>query len=124
MNEALIIWLYLSLGSFFDGMLLFFIVVATGAMAFATIIPSESEIEDYLALWKKYYPLKTVIIISILTCIYPSKDDLKYIIGGAVVWGGIERTADIEGINQLPENLVGAANRFLEDLNEGESDEE
>ena len=117
MNEAIIIWLYLSLGNLFGGGLLIAIVCVTVVALFAFAIYESERSHDepdagfYI---KKYYPLKTVIFICVVTIFYPSKDDLKYIIGGAIVWNTIESAKDIEGIDKLPENLVNAANHFLE----------
>jgi hypothetical protein len=45
---------------------------------------------------------------------YPSKHDLKYIIGGSLVVNGVKAASDIEGVEKLPENLVNAMNIFLE----------
>ena len=117
MNEAIIIWLYLSLGNLFGGGLLISIgCVTVMALLVLGLYQSEklSDEPDAIFYIKKYYPLKTVIFICVLTIFYPSKDDLKYIIGGAIVWNTIESAKDIEGIDKLPENLVNAANHFLE----------
>ena len=117
MNEAIIIWLYLSLGNLFGGEFLLFISCVTAIALFVLALYQGERSRDeptagfYI---KKYYPLKTVIFICVLTIFYPSKDDLKYIIGGAIVWNTIESAKDIEGIDKLPENLVNAANHFLE----------
>ena len=116
MNEAIIIWLYLSLGNLFGGAWLLF----CGGFSLSVLslwIESDSfDSDDSFVIFylKKYYPLKTVIFICLLSIFYPSKDDLKYIIGGAIVWNTIESAKDIEGIDKLPENLVNAANHFLE----------
>ena len=117
MNEAIIIWLYLSFIKLFGGELLVFIscVTVVALFAFAVYESARSDDEPDAGFYiKKYYPLKTVIFICVVTIFYPSKDDLKYIIGGAIVWNTIESAKDIEGIDKLPENLVNAANHFLE----------
>ena len=117
MNEAIIIWLYLSLGNLFGGGLL----ISIGCVTVMVLLVSglyqgekSSKEPDAIVYIKKYYPFKTVIFICVLTIFYPSKDDLKYIIGGAIVWNTIESAKDIDGIDKLPENLVNAANHFLE----------
>ncbi|MCK4609487.1 MAG: hypothetical protein KAT71_08390 [Gammaproteobacteria bacterium] len=51
-------------------------------------------------------PLAAVIIVAV-----PSTDQMKYIIGGSYV-------TNIENIEKLPPNVVDAANKFLEKMNE------
>ena len=48
----------------------------------------------------------------LFTSLYPSKDDLKFILGGYVV----SSITAIEGVKALPEKIVKAANVFLEGL--------
>ena len=59
-----------------------------------------------------------MIICVLVSVLVPSKDDLKFIIGGGLAWKGIDAAKDIEGINELPENLVGAVNHFLKEIQE------
>lgn len=51
------------------------------------------------------------VVFIILNLLIPSRDDLKYIIGGAA----IVSLADVKGVEELPENLVKAANEFLKE---------
>lgn len=52
-------------------------------------------------------------VFIVLVTLVPTRDDLKYIIGGAVVVGAASAASDIKGMQELPENLVNAANAFL-----------
>ena len=132
MNEAIIIWLYLSLGKAFGAVhvYLFLLAVAAGVfMLFVSINVSDCrEYEekekarkfrnDSFSLIKKYSFYKLAIFLAVASVFYPSKDDLKYIIGGAVAWNGIEAAKDIKGVEKLPENIVNAMNHFLEKTQE------
>jgi len=53
------------------------------------------------------------LLILILGAFIPSKDAMKYIIGGYAV-------TNLEGIEKLPKNLVNAANAFLESQPKGD----
>lgn len=139
MNEAILIWLYLTGGK----IIVFYWVAASllSILAFVSWISASSDIQIYadsykydwgkkkvdsanktLDFIKNRFPYKTLVLIGVLTLFYPTQNDLKYIIGGAVVWNGIEAAADIEGIERLPENLVNAANSFLENVSEKKAD--
>lgn len=60
----------------------------------------------------KYIPLKSIVIALLLVVVVPSKDDMKYIIGGGLAWMAIE---NVEGLAELPQNLINAANAFLKE---------
>jgi hypothetical protein len=62
------------------------------------------------------------LVSTTLLLAYPTKDDLKWIVGGAIVWNSAEGVANIKGVDKLPENLVGAANYFLESIYKEEED--
>ena len=70
---------------------------------------------------KKVFPavkkLFTVLVVSLVvgTC-SPSSEGIYRIMGGYFV-------TNIEGIEKLPENVVGAANKFLEEFNEEKEEE-
>jgi len=48
--------------------------------------------------------------IWIIGLLIPTQDQMKYVVGGYVV-------TNVEGIQDLPKNVMGAANKFLEDFN-------
>jgi len=54
--------------------------------------------------------LKTMIPVLILVSFIPTQKMMMYMIGGYAV-------TNIEGIEKLPKNVIGAANKFLEDFN-------
>jgi len=118
MSEAILIWLYLSLGNIFSGGALIvicgalFIWLFFGSMIMSTELDKSAE--EVMDVHKKYVPFKLILLIAFLTALYPSKDDLKYIIGGSLVINGVQAASDIEGVEKLPENLVNAMNVFLE----------
>jgi len=72
--------------------------------------------EDNAKYFKKWLPFKIIIPIIVCLSLVPSKDDMKLIIGGALAINGVQAAANIEGVEQLPENLVGAMNHFLEEF--------
>ena len=129
MNEAIMIWLYLSLG----GVVKLATLAICCALAFFctfalfnALVTSDIGCcsNDYNDRWVNYrlrikmiwgkMPTKTIILFVIIILAYPSKDDLKYIIGGSLVINGAQAASDIEGVEKLPENLVNAMNVFLE----------
>jgi len=119
MSEAIIIWLYLSLGNLVNGFIITSIIGGI-VLPFIMLIMWAYEEDEKLKLTWIYAPKKTFLVLLLLYLFYPSKDDLKYIIGGAVAWNGIEAAQDIEGVEKLPENVVGAMNHFLEEFNQQE----
>jgi len=125
MSEAIMIWVYLSLGSVvtIGWMLISLTIISAIFLAiyfssdyeYRDRIPKDWEIaKNRMMVIKKYYPIKSIILITALVILYPSKDDLKYIIGGSLVINGAQAASDIEGVEKLPENLVNAMNVFLE----------
>ena len=124
MTEALLIWAYISVGNVVNVIKFMFAmspVIILGYLMFYTI-PSASNYTKDRSLSKglsnlyTFAPKKTIIALLALMLIYPTPKDLQYIIGGAVVINGVQAASDIEGIDQLPENLVNAANEFLKSL--------
>lgn len=67
---------------------------------------------------KPFYMLFFSMVFLLL--IIPNEGDLKRIIGGTIVVESIRGASEIEGIENLPQNLVDAANVFLEGLKDGE----
>jgi len=50
------------------------------------------------------------ILIGMLSTLIPTDKQMMYMIGGYVV-------TNVQGIEKLPNNVIGAANKFLEDFN-------
>jgi len=131
MNEF--IWMYAlsSLARLHDvlsGMSNFFIGISIIMASCLTFVPFV--IEDMyngdktLALYSYVKWTKVAIVITFLsttlTVFTPSREDLKFIIGGGIVWklGGwtsekIDDISKIKGAQELPENLVNSINAFL-----------
>ena len=60
------------------------------------------------------------IVLSLLSVFVPSKDDVKTIIAGGLAWKAGQSVSEIDGINELPENIINAMNSFLIGIDEGE----
>ncbi len=129
MSEAILIWVYLSLGglvtlsivaiSIFTVFFGFFVVI--NATIVADMVAREEGYDDRWSNYRKMIkstwdkvPTKTIALLIFIVLAYPSKDDLKFIIGGSLVVNGVQAASDIEGVEKLPENLVNAMNVFLE----------
>ena len=118
MSEAILIWVYLSLGNFVTiwTVFLIFLILGGGVTAFiiCAIEDSLEPLTNFIDKVKPYLPIKTMVVMTLISIAYPSKEDLKYIIGGALVVNGAQAASEIEGIEKLPKNLVNAMNVFLE----------
>ena len=124
MSEAILIWLYLSLGNIFGGEVFGVVIVFLSVwLVFGSIfmLDKNMELDEVLGAHKKHIPIKSIILLAVLTSIYPTKDDLQYIIGGYLVINSAESVsnihqsiAKIEGAEKLPENIINAMNNFLE----------
>tara|TARA_R110000803_G_scaffold8609_5_gene27601 strand:+ start:1959 stop:2357 length:399 start_codon:yes stop_codon:yes gene_type:complete len=128
MSTAFLIWAYLSLGSLVSATVVILVLfgvaygLAFAMMGYETDFGDEergshykNELRQYNKL-KAMFPtvLKTFMVVIFVAALYPSKDDLKYIIGGTAVVAAV----NVEGFSELPENVVEAANSFLEDITE------
>ena len=66
------------------------------------------------ALIKRKLFLLPLMLLFTLSVLVPSKDDIKVIIAGGLVWKAGQSVSEIDGISELPENIVNAMNAFLE----------
>jgi len=92
------------------------ILAIIGFIIFMEVVVDERE-DSNLVKYSKLIMKKVVpvMIISVVAkTVLPSKDDLKYIIGGATIYG----ITQVDGVEKLPKNVVDAMNKFLEDLKE------
>lgn len=130
MSTAFLIWAYLAVGklnSVLDplagiGIIAIVIVgIIHIVVKFSVDEASPKKFEEALKLMSNFTKSKllwSIIVLNVLlTVTYPSKEDLKWIIGGVVTVGTIKSVSDIKGANELPANIVGAMNRFLEGVN-------
>lgn len=133
MSEAILIWLYLGLGNLLPNLLLVSLVVAVPFFVILGASAAHSEMgqsthsgdKSVIALYNKLIRLVkpvvvTLVLLLVAVSLYPSKDDLKWIIGGALVWNGASAASNIEGIEKLPKNTVDAMNHFLESIGKAE----
>lgn len=58
----------------------------------------------------------------VLVLLIPDFKDMKMIIGGTLVLESAQGVANLEGVKELPQNLVNAANLFLEQVNVDKQD--
>jgi hypothetical protein len=133
MTEALLIWGYLALGSLIHKLSDIFILPVLFGLGMAVFIApfwwdyKEDIVKFFIeGVGKKIVKIygSIVLLLIILGALYPDQDDLKFIIGGALVWNGIEYASDIEGVDKLPENIVNSMNHFLESIVEESEKEE
>ena len=66
-----------------------------------------------LAFSKKKSVAAYIICLVAISSLFPSEDDVKTIIAGGLVWKASGSISDVDGVSELPENLVGAMNAFL-----------
>ncbi len=126
MNEAFLIWIYLILGNVLEFATVI-ICIATGCSLLFVIFGALERIDvsDHNKdKWKNYrgmikstwaqMPIKTTALFVVIILAYPSREELKYIIGGSLAVNSAKAASDIEGVDKLPKNLVNAMNLFLE----------
>ena len=111
MTTALLIWAYIALGNLITFLMIIFILGVIIAIPFVII----TTVEGYGAEQFKNFKHKGKLFLGLtmfvlLTSAYPSTSDLKFILGGTA----IVAMTQVEGVSELPENLVSAANQFLE----------
>lgn len=128
MFEAFIIWLYLSIGSVLQilNLITTIALVLIGISFIFTFLVSEVGSPDDKNMYNVYQKVKSLfkpvfisfLVVVCLKAVYPDKEDLKWIIGGALVWNGVQAASDIEGVRELPQNTVDAMNHFLKSIQE------
>ena len=112
MNTSILIYLYIVFGNVVTSLMLALVVGGIILVMYSFV----SYMENGKNIFKPYFKqIGWFCGLSILmACLYPSKDDLKFILGGYVV----SSITEVEGVKELPENIVKAANVFLEGLGE------
>ena len=95
------------------GVIAFLVALICGfAFIFCTVTAAIDDDEDMKKFARGVRPyVKWALVALFVTLFVPSTDQMKYIIGGYLV-------TNIEHIDELPPNLVKAANRFLEEYTE------
>ena len=119
MNEALIIWLYTSLLTACE--VLGAIALLVGILSSLSHLlyymeDSPVEMEPFLITKNKWIGIFISFAI-LMNVVVPSKDDMKYIIGGSVLWNTTTSVLDSDEAKKLPNNVLKAANTLLEEFN-------
>ncbi|MBL4753826.1 MAG: hypothetical protein JKY52_09580 [Flavobacteriales bacterium] len=118
MTTALLIWAYLTVVNiitFFTvvGLVVFFIVgigVSVDSMVDGRLSPCIAEFKH------KGKAMVCFLVFIFLASAVPSKYEIKLILGGTA----LVAMSQVDGVSELPENLVNAANSFLESVTEKE----
>lgn len=133
MSTALIIWSYLFLGkvvSFLTTAVTIFLALSALtllmlAIAFIVEAPEPLEMfaKDNFSKVKSIIK-KTVIYVAIVIVfcsMYPKKDEVMLIVGGAVAVEGGKWLVSNEEAKEIPNNVMKAVNHFLETVTEEEN---
>lgn len=72
----------------------------------------------------KYLTVPALLVGSLVDAFYPEKEDLMYIVGGATVLSGGQYMVNSEEAQQLPDNVLEAANKFLADFTDEPKEEQ
>lgn len=123
--EFLLIYIYFVLQNL-SSILLFgligLLVLFGATLVFCLDEPShvcEDFYKSHTVPWFKRLIYILVIPGFILTILVPSKEDIAWIVGGGITLN----IAQSEEARQLPDNVLNAANQFLESIKESEEDE-
>lgn len=135
MNTALLIYLYIVAGNvasacavtaFVLAICYFFPLIMTAIISgfgYDTRFSSDElspESKGFIAMRRHF---KSVVIalafLGSVPALYPDKDDVAWILGGAAA----VHVAQTEEAKKLPDNLLRAANTFLEGISETESEQ-
>lgn len=79
--------------------------------------------DKFRGLVKKKIVVLPFIALMVITVLIPSERDIKTIIAGGLVWKAGSSVADINGVSELPENMVKAMNAFLVGVESEDSSE-
>lgn len=136
MNEAILIYLYLTAGHLLKFLTVFgwfsavVLVVTTIAFYSCSIDGYKIKYRPDEAAWhknmfKKVLPYTKALVITALISTFlfialPSKKDLVYIVGGATVINVAKDNS--EESQKLPKNILNVVNGFLEEINSKEED--
>lgn len=90
-----------------------FLVVGGGLIVSGVAMGEETPFEEILPHWRR--ALWIIIPLLVMAVGVPSKSDIKFIIGGSVALSVGEEFIGAKGIENLPSNIIDAANAFLEE---------
>lgn len=131
MFEAFMIYMYISAGNLISSLLGLSVglLIAYGIMAFFLSIgwaestvreAYNSEINKYITKWSTLLRVKIglsiIVISSVLSSMYPTHEDIKYIIGGAVAWNAATWISESDEAKRIPTNVLNAMESFLGDI--------
>ena len=122
METALIIYLYFTLVSIFEVCLLISGLILGGflvrGLAFSAVHDKWPEKDTAASKGIKWAGIP-FIVIMLVGAFLPSITTIKYMIGGTAVMAASE----LDGIENLPQSIVDAANLFLEETKETDTSE-
>jgi len=128
MFEAVMIYLYVVFGNLVD--VAGFFAFAVGffyfmILFFASVNADAKEVKEKYSSTNEYFAetmkkikfwtgFKFILFAFVLNSFYPTTENIKYIIGGAVAWNTAEWVAGSPDAKRIPENVLKAMNKFLE----------
>lgn len=116
MTEMFLIWAYLTIDSLLRlGLIIFFFLTVVWLIA-GMATHQDERFQDINKKAEKYFfqSIKILTVLLILRMVVPNKTEVGYIIGGSVVLN----VASSSEAQKLPENVLKAANKFLEGVGE------
>ena len=119
MNEALIIWLYTSLLTACEVLGVIALLVGIISLFLHLLYYLEDSpvaMEPFL-ITKNTWMCIFISFAILMNVVVPSKDDMKDIIGGSVLWNTTTSVLDSGEAKKLPSNILKAANTLLEEFN-------
>lgn len=128
MFEASMIYLYVVFGNVVGASVglsvglfgIYFVIMFVGLLHYQSAEVKEKKIPmgTYISglLTKARFPaaVKFVIFAIVVNTLYPTTDNIKYIIGGAVAWNAAEWATNSEEAKRIPTSVLNAMNEFLE----------
>ena len=113
----IIIVLVPSISSAATGILIAGFIIGVIAISIGPVVFMEME-NEFVATAKTFIkPYIYIMGISAIICVVaPDREDMAYMVGGYFV-------TNVEQVEKLPDNLVNAANRYLEDYGNKDSDQ-
>lgn len=118
--EFLLIYLYTVLEKFsvLAGVTIF--ALLAGILITAIVTEYGEEADKIKELFFRRWVFYTLAVCLALLVLTPSKKDVAWIIGGGVAYN----VATTDEAKKLPDNVLGALNRFIESAEEHEADED
>lgn len=129
MFEASMIYLYVIFGNVVNASAgisvalvgIYFVIMFAGSLYYDQSeevkqkkIPMGTYISNLLSKARFPAAVKFVVFAIVVNALYPTTDNIKYIIGGAVAWNAAEWATNSEEAKRIPTSVLNAMNEFLE----------